>query len=224
MAALSGAAGDAGEVEAGWVAEPLAEELPGLGLSTLAVQATGSHRSTRGLRTRLRGLSDRFGGARAVLLRREPVPAAYRAFYRNVGLDPDVDRPPGEAAILERLLHGGFASSDRLGDALLVAVVETGVPVYALDAERLVGPLGLRTASAGELIGEGPAAPEAAPGSIVVADAARAVARLFAEPSPPYAAGARTRHLRLYAPSVEGVPAIHVEEALFTVANALTEG
>ena len=43
-------------------------------------------------------------------------------------------------------------------------------------------------------------------------------------PAPPYAAGARTRHVRLYAPSVEGVPAIHVEEALFLVADALVEG
>jgi DNA/RNA-binding domain of Phe-tRNA-synthetase-like protein len=173
---------------------------------------------------RLRALSDRFGGARAVLLRREPVPAAYRAFYRHAGLDPDIDRPAAEAAIVDRLLHGGFASSGRLADALLVAVVETGVPVYALDAERLVGPLGLRTAAAGERIGEGEMAPEAAPGSIVVADAARAVAPPFAEPAPPYAAEPRTRHVRLYAPSVEGVPAIHVEEALFTVADALAEG
>jgi len=224
MAAVTGAAGGAPEVEAGWVAEALGQELPGLALTTLAVAAHGSHRTTRGLRARLRTLSDRFGGARAVLLRREPVPAAYRAFYRHVGLDPDVDRPPGEAAIVERLLHGGFASSDRLGDALLVAVVETGVPVYALDEARLVGPLGLRTAGAGERIGEGPVAPDAAPGSIVVADAAHAVAPLFAEPPAPYAASARTRHVRLYAPSVEGVPAIHVEEALFMVADALVEG
>jgi DNA/RNA-binding domain of Phe-tRNA-synthetase-like protein len=212
------------DVEAGWVAEPLAQELPGLGLATLAVEATGSPRSTRGLRMRLRTLSDRFGGARAVLLRREPVPAAYRAFYRHAGLDPDVDRPPAEAAIVDRLMHGGFASSGRLADALLVAVVETGVPVYALDAERLAGPLGLRTAAAGERIGEGETAFEAAPGTIVVADAARAVASLFAEPARPYAAQARTRHVRLYAPSVDGVPAIHVEEALFTVADALAEG
>jgi DNA/RNA-binding domain of Phe-tRNA-synthetase-like protein len=212
------------DVEAGWIAEGLAQELPGLGLATLAVEATGSPRSTHGLRMRLRVLSDRFAGARAVLLRREPVPAAYRAFFRHAGLDPDVDRPPAEAAIVERLLRGGFASSGRLADALLVAVVETGVPVYALAAERLVGPLGLRTAAAGERIGEGETAGEAAPGGIVVADAAHAVASLFSAPAAPYAADARTRHVVLYAPSVEGVPAIHVEEALFTVADALAEG
>ena len=63
------------EVEAGWVAERLAQELPGLALATLTVEAPGSRRSTRGLRLRLRALSDRYGGARAVLVRREPVGA-----------------------------------------------------------------------------------------------------------------------------------------------------
>src|SRR4029450_6700711 len=115
---------------------------------------------------------------------------------------------------------------------------------------RLVGPLGLRTAAAGERIGEGPVAPDAAPGSIVGAaaapraqplvhrpppptaapgsivgaGAAHAVAPLFAEPPALYAASARTRHVRVYAPSVEGVPAIHVEEALFMVPAGLVEG
>jgi DNA/RNA-binding domain of Phe-tRNA-synthetase-like protein len=211
------------EPEPGWVADALAGELPGLGLTTLAVVAAGSPRSTAGLRRRLRLLSDRVGGARAVHLRREPVPAAYRAFFRGVGLDPDAQPPPGEAAVLERLMHGGFASADRLRDAQLVAVVETGVPVYALDEARLVGPLGLRTAGDGERLGEGELASGPAPGSIVVADAARAVAALFAPPAAAFASDARTRHLRLYAPSVDGVPAIHVEEALFIVAEALVE-
>ena len=153
------------------------------------------------------------------------MPAAYRAFYRHVGLDPDVDRPPGEAAILERLLHGGFASPDRLGDALLVAVVETGVPVYALDEERLVGPLGLRTAAAGERIGEGRSPPTRRRGSIVVADAARAVAAAVRR-----AGRRRTPRARGRATSAStrrasrACRAIHVEEALFMVADALVEG
>jgi DNA/RNA-binding domain of Phe-tRNA-synthetase-like protein len=212
----------------GWIAAELADELPGLTLSSLVAPVAGQ-RTTPGLRRRLRTLSDRFGGARAVLLRSEPVPAAYRAFYRQVGLDPDVDRPPGEAVVLERLVHGGFASSGRLADALLLAVVETGVPVWALDDERLDGPLGLRTAGEGERIGAGELSPEAPAGQIVVADAARAVAVLFAPPAASHAlvaqkAGAgRTARARLYAVGVTGVPAIHVEEALWTAAEALAE-
>lgn len=216
-----GAAG--AEATDGWIAGELAAELPGLALSSL-VAPVGGPRTTPGLRRRLRTLSDRFGGARAVLLRSEPVPAAYRAFYRHVGLDPDVDRPPGEAVVLDRLVHGGFASSGRLADALLLAVVETGVPVWALDDERLDGPLGLRTAVAGERVGEGDTAGEAPDGQIVVADAARAAAVLFAAPAASHAAAAGTVRTRLYAIVVAGVPAIHVEEALWTAAEALTEG
>jgi DNA/RNA-binding domain of Phe-tRNA-synthetase-like protein len=207
----------------GWVAHELAEELPGLWLASLEAPVAGA-RTPRGLRERLRTASDRFGGARAVMLRGEPVPAAYRAFFRQVGLDPDVDRPPGEAAIVERLLHGGFASAGRLADALLLAVVETGVPVFALDDDRLEGPLGLRTAAAGERVGEGELAHDAPVGRIVVADAARAVAVLFSPPAASHAAGARTGRARLFAVAVAGVPSIHVEEALWTAAEALAEG
>jgi DNA/RNA-binding domain of Phe-tRNA-synthetase-like protein len=215
--------GSAGETVTGWVARELADELPGLWLAAVEAPVAGA-RSPRGLRERLRTMSDRFTGARAVLLRGEPVPAAYRAFFRQVGLDPDVDRPPGEAAILERLLRGGFVSAGRLADALLVAVVETGVPVFALDAERVDGPLGLRTAFGGERVGQGELASEAPAGRIVVADAARAVAVLFAAPPPSHTAGSRTRRARLFAVGVAGVPAIHVEEALWTAADALAEG
>ena len=140
-----------------------------------------------------------------------------------VGLDPDVDRPPGEAVVLDRLVRGGFASSGRVADALLLAVVETGVPVWALDDERLDGPLGLRMASEGERVGEGELAAEAPAGQIVVADATRAVAVLFAAPSASHAPAARTVRARLYAIGVNGVPAIHVEEALWTAAEALAE-
>jgi DNA/RNA-binding domain of Phe-tRNA-synthetase-like protein len=212
-----------GTATAGWIAAALADELPGLSLSTLVVTAAGP-RSTPGLRRRLRTLSDRFGGARAVLLRTEPVPAAYRAFHRQVGLDPDTDLPPGEAVVLDRLVHGGFASSGRLADALLIAVVETGVPVFALDDGVLDGPLGLRTAAAGERVGRGELASEAAGGQIVVADAAGAVAVLFAAPAASHTAGPRTARVRLYAIAVAGVPAIHVEEALWIAAEALAEG
>jgi len=68
-------------------------------------------RSPVGVEDRLHELSNRFRGARAVTLRREPVPAAYRAFFRHVGLDPDVARTPIEAVALERMLRGGFLSA-----------------------------------------------------------------------------------------------------------------
>jgi DNA/RNA-binding domain of Phe-tRNA-synthetase-like protein len=211
------------ELEDGWVERELALELPELRLVSLALAATPG-RSSRGLRERLRVLSDRFHGARAVALRREPVPAAYRAFFRQVGMDPDAERTPVEAAALKRLMAGGFASTNRVDDALLLAVVETGVPVWALDEERLDGPIGLRAARPGERMGEGEYAHDAPPGRIVVADARGPVALLFGPIAQSHVPSGSTRRMRLFSVQVAGVPAIHVEEALWMCAEALEGG
>ena len=59
----------------------------------------------------LGGLSNRWGGAHAVGLRQRPVPAAYRVFFRHIGLDPDVVRTPVEEAMFARMMQGGFHST-----------------------------------------------------------------------------------------------------------------
>jgi DNA/RNA-binding domain of Phe-tRNA-synthetase-like protein len=156
-----------------------------------------------------------------VALRGEPVPHAYRVFFRSVGLDPDVTRTPIEAAVLDRLMEGGFRSEGRIEDALLVALVETGVPVWALDDERLDGPLGIRTARDLERVGEGALAPGARPGGLVVADAERPVAELFGTPAPSHGAGRATTRMRLFTVLVPGVPAIYAEEALWIAVASL---
>jgi DNA/RNA-binding domain of Phe-tRNA-synthetase-like protein len=209
-------------LEEGWVARELAEEHPDLRVVSTTAPAPGS-RSSRALRERLALLADRFHGARALTMRREPVPAAYRVFFRHVGLDPDVQRTPIEAAALDRLLQGGFTSRGMLDDALLIAVVETGVPVWALDADRVDGPLGLRGAQAGERLGEGEYAPDLPLGRLVVADASAPVAVLFGDIAPSRQPGRDTKLLRLFTVAVPGVPALHVEEALFGCADALSE-
>jgi DNA/RNA-binding domain of Phe-tRNA-synthetase-like protein len=209
-------------LEEGWVARELAVEFPGLRLVSVVAPAPG-RRSPSALRERLALLADRFHGARALTLRREPVPAAYRVFFRHVGLDPDAQRTPAEAAALDRLIQGGFASRGPLEDALLVAVVETGVPVWAVDEASLDGPLGLRAAAPGERLGEGEYAPDLAPGRIVVADAAGPVAMLFGDVAPSHRPDRDCERLRLFTVAVPGVPALHVEEALFGCADALSE-
>ena len=67
-----------------------------------------------------------------------------------------------------------------------VAVVETGVPVWALDAERVNGPLGLRGARAGERLGAGRYAHDLAPGVPRENDERSAASRIpDAEPAVP---------------------------------------
>ena len=100
----------AGAPELGWVAAELREEFPGLALRQLAVDR-GSGRSTREVKERLRVLSDRFSGGQAINLRHQPIPWAYRVFFRHIGLDPDEQRTPVEELALERMKHGGFAAA-----------------------------------------------------------------------------------------------------------------
>ncbi|HEU4658840.1 MAG TPA: hypothetical protein VFR97_15025 [Capillimicrobium sp.] len=194
---------------AGRVAPELAAELPGLSLHVERVAVAGSvvGRAPRELRERLAELSDGVRGAQAVALRREPVPAAYRVLFRHLGLDPDEHRVPIEAAMLDRLMRGGFRSRSLLDDALLVALVETGVGVWALAGERLRGELELRA--------------EAPGGRVVVGDDAGTIAAAFAWPGAERLPSKATREVVLYAIGAAGVPEVFVEEALWTAGELL---
>ena len=206
-------------VETGWIEPALREEFRGLGLRSTVVSA-GTRRSPRELKNRLRHLSDRVHGLRVVNLRREPVASAYRVFFRQIGIDPDEHKPPGEAAMLERLRAGRFTSRDLVGDALTVAVVETGVAVRAFDADRLEGTLGLRIARRGEhLAGDRVDLPD---GAIVVADERRPVGLVFGDTGSAAAVGPGTRRIALCVVRLPGIPEISVEEALWTAAGILT--
>jgi DNA/RNA-binding domain of Phe-tRNA-synthetase-like protein len=206
-------------VETGWVEPALRHEFRGLGVRSTVVGArTG--RSPRELKARLRHLSDRIHGQRVVNLRREPVASAYRVFFRQIGIDPDEHKPPGEAAMLERLRAGRFTSRDLLEDALMVAVVETGVAVRAFDADRLEGALGLRIARQGEhLAGDRVELPD---GAIVVADERRPIGLVFGDTGSAASVGPGTRRIALCVVRLPGVPEISVEEALWTAAGILT--
>lgn len=137
------------------VDEELAEEFPGLCLYTTRVDARPRRRSPREVKDRLRDLSDRFSGPTVVNMRQQPIPWAYRVFFRQIGIDPDAKRTPPEEVALGRLTWGGFRSRNLVDDALTVAIAETSVAVFALDADRVGRGLGLRLAYPGERLGGG---------------------------------------------------------------------
>jgi len=197
--------------------------LPGLRLDWITVTARRCD-SPRAVKRRLNDLASRFRGANAVALRTQPVPHAYRAFFRQIGLDPDVDRIPSEEAVVGRLLYGGFRSEDLITDALLIGLIETGVPVWAIDAERVeVGGLGIRTSVAGERLGDSERGVPIAAERLVVADAARVHALLFGDVAPGHEVTARSGRIVLFSVGVAGVPAIHIEEALWLCAETLSD-
>ena len=197
----------------------LASEFPGLALHWVEVEAR-SGRSPHAVRDRLRQMSNRISGAQAVQMRQEPVPWAYRVFFRQVGIDPDERRTPIEQLVLDRLQHGGFKSRNLLDDAISIATFETGVALVAFDAQHVAGDLELRLSREGELMGEN--GRPLSRGQIVIADAKRALAILFADRDPAAGVTRETARMRISAVQVTGVPDISIEEALWTVAEVLT--
>jgi DNA/RNA-binding domain of Phe-tRNA-synthetase-like protein len=205
------------DLEEGWVEAELAEEFPEIGLVHMALGARPA-RSPREVKQRLRALADRYTGGKVIHMRQDSVPWAYRVFSRQVGIDPDTDRTPVERIALERLRHGGLKSENLVDDALTIAIAETGVPVFALDADKVEGEPGLRLARPGERLTE--LRPLSAR-QLVVADDRRPVAVVLGEVSPEAGVTPATRSMILCALRVKGVPPIAVEEALWTAAEIL---
>jgi DNA/RNA-binding domain of Phe-tRNA-synthetase-like protein len=205
------------ELVDGWVEPELADEFPQLGLVHARVDVHPGP-SPREVRQRLRMLADRYTGGKVVHMRQDPVPWAYRVFSRQVGIDPDTDRTPVEGVALRRLKHGGLRSENVVDDALTIAIAETGVPLIALDAERVSGSLGLRLARSGETLGE--ERPLSAR-QLVVADDERPVAVVLGEVSRHAGVTPGTDQMILCALGVKGVPRISLEEALWCAAETL---
>jgi DNA/RNA-binding domain of Phe-tRNA-synthetase-like protein len=213
----------------GGEADAVDRELPGhvlecgdLGLAARRTRdEEGQHE--RAVKQRLRALANRYHGASVVTMRTQPLPHAYRAFFRQTGLDPDATRIPSEQVAVARLLQGGLRSGGLPADALLIALVETGVPVWALDADHVEpGGLGIRLSEAGEPFGA-QGYPLAA-GRLVVADSRVVHALLFGGLAPGHEVKRRTSRIVLFAVGVEGVPDIHLEEALWLCQDILTAG
>jgi DNA/RNA-binding domain of Phe-tRNA-synthetase-like protein len=204
--------------ETGWVSPELLEEFPGLGLRFLLIER-GSGRTPRAVKERLARLSDRFSGPQAINLRHQPIPWAYRVFYRHIGLDPDEQRTPVEAVALERIKRGGFVSQNLLDDALTIAIIESGVALRAFDADRVQGRLGIRPTQSGEGLEGRPG--DLPPGTLAIADEARPVALLFGAVAAGRGVNPRTKRTVVVAVQVQGVPEIAVEEAIWLAADVM---
>ena len=205
----------------GFVDAEVAAEFPGLRLQWAT--ANGRPRpSPPPVQRSLAQVANRYRGSNVVTLRTKPVPQAYRTFFRQIGLDPDVQRIPSERAALARLVQGGFRSVDLIADACLIALIETGVPVTALDTEWVdPGGLGIRPAVPGDLERAAAGLDRLEVGTLSVADRSRVHAPLFGDPVAGHRPGPVTERVTLYTIGVDGVPAIHLEEALSIVLDLL---
>jgi hypothetical protein len=194
---------DGHRIRPGWIAQEVAEEYPKIGLRWTVVP--GAARATpRIVRTQLEELSDAVDARRAIGLRERATVSAYRVFQRQLGLDPDVDRGPLEEAIVERMLRGAFLPRGLPADACTIAILETGVPLWAIDADSLVGSLGIDE-------------------SLAIADQRRPLVTLFDSPGPDVAPSATCSAIALFAVHVGGAPVGAVDEALWIAASIASE-
>jgi DNA/RNA-binding domain of Phe-tRNA-synthetase-like protein len=208
------------DLHEGWVHAELAEEFPELAVWHTRVEA-GSGRSPDFLREQLRTLASRITGGHVIHMRQDPVPWAYRVFWRQIGIDPDTDRTPVEQLALDRLKWGGLRSRNVLDDAITIATLETGVPVVAFDAEKVGEEIGLRLTESRELLG-GSGRP-LSDRQIVIADEDHSLAVLTGEVAEERGVTPETASTVLASIQVKGVPLISVEEALWMVAATLTD-
>lgn len=206
------------DVRSGWIEPELAEEFPSLSIIGATVEAS-TGRSSKALKARMRTLSDRIRGAQALQVRKEPIPWAYRVFFRQIGIDPDVNRTPIEERIFRRIYEGGLYSNRRVEDAVTVAILEVGVAIQAFDADRVTGELGLRRSVESERF-EGRTSPLPA-GTIVIADEQRPIGVLFGRTAEGRAPARGTTRILLVAIGVSGVPDIALEEGLWVAASGL---
>ncbi|CAB4347027.1 unannotated protein [freshwater metagenome] len=203
----------------GWVADEIAAEFPELRIAWLLSDCRGT-RSDPGVAERLASLASRFSGRQAVELRQQQVPAAYRSFFRQLGIDPEQHPTPIERAVVGRLLAGGNPPQDRVSDALLLALLETSVEVVAFDAALATPPVGIRSS----LSDDRPGGRELAPGTLMIVDSRQSLAPLFALGEGPPAATAAGERVLLVGVAVPGVSALAVDEALTIAAAALGGG
>jgi DNA/RNA-binding domain of Phe-tRNA-synthetase-like protein len=206
----------------GTIAANVAAEFPGLRLDWVTAALPG-HNSPREIKRRVGDLSSRYRGATVVTMRTQPIPHAYRSFFRQIGLDPDVTRIPSERIAVNRLMQGQLRSTNLIEDALLIALVETGVPIWALDADLVdASGLGIRLTRAGDRLGSTELGHHLPPGRLAVTDPHHVHALLFDdEVAAGHGVGPNTSRVVLFAVGVEGVPAIHIEEALWVSVEVL---
>jgi hypothetical protein len=192
-------------IESGWIDHTLAAEFPDLRLRYATFDG-GVEPTPPEMWNQILDLSTQFRGAPAMALPSKPAPSAYRAFFRQVGLDPDVVRNPVEAIAYDRIMRGTFRSVHRVADALTVAIVETHIALSVMDAGTLSEPLGIRPDDEGVL---------------VLADADRTIAPLFGPPPGDVTPGLHTRRLAITALGVAGIPGWLVDYGLWRVADLL---
>jgi DNA/RNA-binding domain of Phe-tRNA-synthetase-like protein len=121
------------------------------------------------------------------------------------------------------MLRGAFLPQGLPADACTIATVQTGVPVWAIDADSLVGSLGIRIALPGESFGRGERAVPIVDESLAIADHRGPLVALFGSPRSDTAPSEISSAIALFVVRVRGATEPAVDEALWVAASIASE-
>jgi len=158
-------------------------------------------------------------------LKDHPVIRAYRDFYWRLGIDPTKTRPSSEALIRRALRSGSIPSINNVVDLGNVASIKTMVPIGIYDLDKVVLPLTLRRARAGELFHPIGGAPEAlSDRDVVLVDSSGVVVHVFPHRDSVHTMVTQeTKRILIVACGVRGVSEERVQEAVELASRLIAE-
>lgn len=215
---------DPGRPRTGWIDNVVAASFPDLGLHWARSLVSFMPASRKAAKAGLRELSASHQTGRAIVRGADPTVFAHEIFFRRIGLDPyKAPRTPAQAVMADRLLRGEFKSRSLIEDAGLIALIETGVSVSAMDARGFTEALGIREVWPGEDMqsADGKAAP-LRPGALVVAAGGPPMAAVFGRVAERWQVTKATAEVLLFAIRPPGVAALQADEALWIARSIVT--
>lgn len=187
---------------------------PYLNLFVTEVPNQPSTRARHDLAERLGRLAERIGAQQVLRQHEQEVPHAFRKLYLQMGIDPGVHLTPIDAVLQERIAYGQFRSMGLVDDALKVALLETGVPIWATDSAKVSGELALQMPAVESESGSASMVP-------LVTDDRGTIGPIGSAPEARYAVDRKSKDLTLFAVQCDGISTMHVDESLWLARSLL---
>jgi DNA/RNA-binding domain of Phe-tRNA-synthetase-like protein len=158
-------------------------------------------------------------------LKDHPVIRAYRDFYWRLGIDPTKTRPSSEALIRRALRSGSIPLINNVVDLGNAASIKTMVPIGIYDLDKVMLPLTLRKARAGELFYPIGGSPEAlSDRDVVLVDSRGVVMHVFPHRDSVHTMVTKeTKRILIVACGVRGVSEERVREAVELASKLIAE-
>jgi len=158
-------------------------------------------------------------------LKDHPVIRAYRDFYWRLGIDPTKTRPSSEALIRRALRSGSIPLINNVVDLGNAASIKTMVPIGIYDLDKVMPPLTLRKARAGELFYPIGGSPEAlSDRDVVLVDSRGVVMHVFPHRDSVHTMVTKeTKRILIVACGVRGVSEERVREAVELASKLIAE-